>query len=61
MARLHLALVFAWAALAVPTVLWWADSVLWVGLMSLWANAAAHWSAYQGACAEKAVHEEGRK
>jgi hypothetical protein len=41
----------------VPTLLWWKDSVLWVALMSLWANIAAHWSAAKGAQAKKAAEE----
>lgn len=53
MARLHLLLALGWALLAVPTLLWWHDSVLWVALMSLWANTAGHWSAYQAAHAEE--------
>lgn len=51
--RFHLIAACVWAALAIPTVLWWRDSVLWVAIMSLWANVAAHWSAYQAAHAEK--------
>lgn len=26
--------VYLWTALIVPTVVWWADSILWVALMS---------------------------
>lgn len=50
--RLHLALTAAWALAIVPTLLWWRDSVLWVALMSCYANVAGHWAAYQGARAE---------
>jgi hypothetical protein len=32
-----------WLLLGIPTVLWWKESVLWVALMSIYANAkAAH-------------------
>lgn len=48
----HLAMVLIWIALLVPTLAWWKDSILWVAAMSLYANVAAHWSAYQGARAE---------
>lgn len=41
-----------WFALALPTVLFWKQSILWVALMSVWANVAAHFSAYQGARTE---------
>lgn len=39
---LHTCLTLMWAALVLPTLLWWRDSVLWVALMSLWANIASH-------------------
>lgn len=41
-----------WFLLAIPTVLWWHDSVLWVALISCYANAVGHFSAWQGARAE---------
>lgn len=50
--RIHGGLAITWTLLIVPTILWLHDSVLWIGLMSAWANAAAHFSAYQGARAE---------
>lgn len=53
--RFHLIMVFVWAALAIPTVLWWKDSVFWVALMSLYANLVGHWSSYQAAHAESKV------
>lgn len=43
-----------WALAIVPTLLWWKDSILWVSLMSLWANIAAHAAAWQGSRAEAA-------
>lgn len=48
----HAVAVLTWAGLIVPTLIWWKDSVLWVALMSLWANMAAHWSAWQAARTE---------
>ncbi len=48
-ARFHLAATLAWMVLAVPTVLAWRDSILWVALMSVWANVAAHWAAFEAA------------
>lgn len=39
---IHTCLTVLWALLAVPTLLWWRESVLWVALMSLWANIASH-------------------
>lgn len=52
--RLHFWLTLLWVSLIVPTVLWWSQSILWVLLMSIWANAATHWGAYQAARAENA-------
>lgn len=45
-----------WAVLAIPTVLVWRESVLWVAVMSLYANFVGHWSAYDAARAENAMH-----
>lgn len=52
--RIHAVMTAAWALLAIPTVLWWHDSVLWVGLMSCYANLVGHFSAYQASRAEDA-------
>lgn len=30
-----------WLMLVVPTILYWRDSILWIALMSVWANLAA--------------------
>jgi hypothetical protein len=55
----HLVLMIVWFLLIAPTVLFWKDSVLWVALMSCWANAAAHFAAWQGARSEKASEDSG--
>jgi MFS-type transporter involved in bile tolerance (Atg22 family) len=55
--RLHLVMACVWLILAVPTILWWKDSVLWVAILSLYANFAAEASGYQGARAEQAAEE----
>lgn len=57
----HYGLTLVWIALIVPTLLWWRTSVLWVALMSLWANIASHWSAAQGARAELAASSDDIK
>lgn len=54
-ARFHLWATVFWFLSLAPTVLWWKNSILWVGIMSCWANVAAHWSSYQGSCAEIAA------
>ncbi len=55
MRRLHYWLTIFWAALVIPTLLWWRESVLFVALLSIWANVVGHWSCYQAARAECAA------
>ncbi|WP_159840195.1 hypothetical protein [Nocardia sp. CY41] len=43
----HLALGWLWIVLAVPSVLWWKDSIIWVILLSLYANAESSFAAHQ--------------
>lgn len=49
----HMVMIGIWAALVVPTVLWWKDSILWVSIMSIYAILVSHWGAYQASRAEK--------
>jgi hypothetical protein len=50
----HLALAVVWALLIIPTIVWWAHSILWVAGCSLYANVVAHLAAFGGARAEDA-------
>lgn len=50
---LHRGVAAFWVLLAVPTLLWWRDSILWVAFMSLYANVASHWAAAQAAEADE--------
>lgn len=50
--RFHLFMIFVWAGLSVPGLLLWRDAVWFVVVMSLYANLAAEFAAYQGARAE---------
>jgi predicted ferric reductase len=50
--HVHATLTVVWFLAVVPTMLWLKESVLWVALMSCWANAAAHFSAWQGSRSE---------
>ena len=51
--RFHKWATVVWVLLAIPTLLIWRESVLWVALMSIWANVASHWAAYQASRAEQ--------
>jgi hypothetical protein len=53
--EIHLALTIIWILLIVPSLLWWRDSVLWVILLSLWANIASHFAGWSAARAERKV------
>lgn len=53
----HTTMAAIWAGLAIPTVLLWPDSILWVAFMSLYANFIGHWSAVQAARAEKKTED----
>jgi hypothetical protein len=50
--RFHLLMMCVWAALSVPGILWWKESILFVIILSLYANIAGEFAAYQGARAE---------
>lgn len=52
--RFHLIMCGIWIVLLVPSLLFWPNSVLWVIFLSLYANFASHFSAYQGARSEQA-------
>lgn len=51
--KIHAWMTVIWFLAVIPTVLWWADSVLWVGLMSCYAAAVGHFSAWQAVRAEE--------
>jgi hypothetical protein len=55
--RFHLAATLFWAALAIPTLLWWRSSIMWVAFMSLYANVASHWAAWQASRAEQTAEK----
>lgn len=56
LANRHLILGWVWVILAIPAVLWWKDSVLFVILISLYANMEASFAAHQ---AKKNGTDEG--
>lgn len=50
---IHRVFQWTWACLAIPTLLWWRDSILWVAFMSLYANFVGHASAAEAAEAKE--------
>jgi len=53
MRHFHAYMTILWFVLIIPTVLFWANSVLWVALISCYANAVGHFSSYQATRAEE--------
>jgi hypothetical protein len=54
----HLVLAVTWALLMIPTLIWWKTSILWVALMSGYANVASHWGAYQASRSERRMADD---
>jgi len=50
--RLHFIFAAIWLGLMWPTVTTWKSSILWVGLISCYANFVSHWGAGQAALAQ---------
>lgn len=55
--RCHLVAAVMWVGLAIPSLIWWKDSVLWVILISIYANIVCHLSGYSAARADQAAEE----
>ncbi len=52
-AKFHVAMALVWVVLIPPTLIWWSQSIMWVLLISIYANIVSHVGAYQAAHAEK--------
>lgn len=55
--QFHKYATMVWITLLIPSLLLWRESILWVILMSVWANIAAHWAAYQASKSEQKQDE----
>ena len=55
--RYHFLLAFVWVALAAPSMIWWASSVAFVILISLYANYEASMAADEGKRDRKLIAE----
>lgn len=56
--KFHAAMMVLWAALAIPTIIVWKESILWVAFMSLYANFASHFAAMDAARAERKIDSQ---
>ncbi|SAD64577.1 Uncharacterised protein [Enterobacter cloacae] len=56
--RCHLTAAIIWFFLAIPSVIWWKNSVLWVIIISIYANIVGHLSGYSAARADQAAESE---
>lgn len=59
--KAHLTASVAWIILAIPSVLWWKSSVLWVIIISIYANVVGHLSGYTAARADEAAEGEEKE
>lgn len=58
LARFHMIATGVWFCLIFPSIFLWKDSVAWVVMMSVWANFAAHFAAWQAAHSEVASEKK---
>jgi hypothetical protein len=56
--RVHAALTAVWVLLIPPSVIWWRNSIPYLVAVSVYANLAGHWAAWEAAKAEQATKEE---
>jgi hypothetical protein len=57
--RFHAVMTLVWLVLVIPSLLWWSQSLLWIILLSVWANVASHFACWQSARAEDAATSDG--
>lgn len=58
LARFHGYATLVWVLLMIPSLLLWKESLLWVIIMSVWANVAGHWSSWQASRAERQLERQ---
>ena len=51
------ALTVLWVLLVVPTLTVWQDSLIWIALMSIYANISTHWGAYEASRAKEVAEQ----
>ena len=58
MRRLHGLATFFWVGMAVPSVLWWKESVPYLVGLSVYAVVTGHWSSWQASRAEVSIEAQ---
>lgn len=53
--RFHATATVIWLLLMIPSVTIWKDALIWVIIMSAWANVAGHWASWQASRTELMV------
>jgi hypothetical protein len=53
------AMVAVWIILLPPTLIWWRESVMYLVLLSWWANFASHLAGWMAAKAEREAEKSG--
>ncbi len=51
--KLHIVMAVVWILTAIPSLLWWKESLLWIIFISLYANIATHLGGYEAAKAKE--------
>lgn len=59
--KMHLVTAGLWIVLAIPSVIWWRNSVLWIIIISIYANVVGHLSGYTAARADEAAEKNEGK
>ena len=54
----HAMMMVIWPLLAIPTLLWWSSSVLWVAFLSLYANFASEFAAWHASRTEEKQEDQ---
>lgn len=56
--KIHLGMAVLWLGLLVPTIVWWKDSILYVGLISVYAIILEHLTAYLAGKSDKGAEDD---
>lgn len=57
----HFYMTILWGILVLPTIFVWRESLLWIALISVYANVVGHWGAYQASRGEEATEAQNEE